>query len=235
MYRVKEDGRICGVLNDFDLSSCLSELEDDVSSTSLQRTGTPPFMAIDLLVDAGQSAPKHLYRHDLESFFYVMAVFTSRYTLQGPKHSKPRVEPRSDMQPLPFENWFQSEDFGTLRRLKREFILDGKDETRDKKIPMSAYVSPSFQGLVPWLHSIRSMFRLAFLARSTHRAEEDAWETRASNARERAKTERTARRKNLLPRPTFDDATLGNKVSYNLFMAEAADMTFYKPIDITYE
>ncbi|KAF8892836.1 hypothetical protein CPB85DRAFT_1440734 [Mucidula mucida] len=24
MYRVKEDGRICGVLNDFDLSSCLS-------------------------------------------------------------------------------------------------------------------------------------------------------------------------------------------------------------------
>ncbi len=61
MYRVKEDGCIYGILNNFDLSSLLLELKDNVSSTSLQRTGTPPFMAIDLLVDAGKTAPKHLY------------------------------------------------------------------------------------------------------------------------------------------------------------------------------
>ncbi len=142
MYWVKEDSCICGVLNNFDLSSFLSELKDNVSSTLLQRTGTPPFMAIDLLVDAGQSALKHLYWHDLESFFYVMVIFTSHYTLQVPKHSKPHVEARSDMEPLPFEDWFQTKDFGTLRRLKKEFI--NKDETCKKENPTSDNVSLSF-------------------------------------------------------------------------------------------
>ena len=34
------------------------------------RTGTGPFMALDLLRDG--SVPLHVYRHDLESFFYVL-------------------------------------------------------------------------------------------------------------------------------------------------------------------
>ena len=37
------------------------------------RTGTGPFMAIELLQQ--RSAPRHLYRHDLESFFWVLAWF----------------------------------------------------------------------------------------------------------------------------------------------------------------
>ncbi|KAH7325241.1 hypothetical protein B0J17DRAFT_633180 [Rhizoctonia solani] len=37
--------------------------------SSNHRTGTLPFMAIDLLVEV---PPAHLYRHDLESFFYVL-------------------------------------------------------------------------------------------------------------------------------------------------------------------
>ncbi|CAE6481567.1 unnamed protein product [Rhizoctonia solani] len=39
------------------------------SPSSNHRTGTLPFMAMDLLV---QVPPPHLYRHDLESFFYVL-------------------------------------------------------------------------------------------------------------------------------------------------------------------
>ena len=34
------------------------------------RTGTGPFMALDLLCDG--PVPLHVYRHDLESFFYVL-------------------------------------------------------------------------------------------------------------------------------------------------------------------
>ncbi|KAJ7086189.1 hypothetical protein C8R44DRAFT_539879, partial [Mycena epipterygia] len=65
MYRTK-NGQIFGVLNDFDLSLLIDA--DDLS-TSNQRTGTKPFMAIDLLVPQPLA---HRYRHDLESLFYVI-------------------------------------------------------------------------------------------------------------------------------------------------------------------
>ncbi|KAJ7934772.1 hypothetical protein B0H13DRAFT_2305222 [Mycena leptocephala] len=68
IYRYLNNGQIVGVLNDFDLSLLLSEIP---ASTSTQRTGTKPYMAIDLLVPA---PPFHLYRHDLESLFYIILL-----------------------------------------------------------------------------------------------------------------------------------------------------------------
>ncbi len=62
-------GRICGVLNDFDLSS----FRDSTSPSSKQRTGTRPFMAREFHENP-QAPPVHLYRHDLESLFYVMFI-----------------------------------------------------------------------------------------------------------------------------------------------------------------
>ncbi|KAF8500626.1 hypothetical protein BU17DRAFT_59032, partial [Hysterangium stoloniferum] len=40
-------------------------------------TGTRPFMSIDLMDPS--STVKHLYRHDLESFFHVLMFFTAHY------------------------------------------------------------------------------------------------------------------------------------------------------------
>ncbi|KAJ7505675.1 hypothetical protein B0H11DRAFT_1975613 [Mycena galericulata] len=65
-------GKMYGVLNDFDLAL---RLGDTTVSTSKQRTGTKPYMAIDLLVD---SPLTHLYRHDLESFLYVLVFLTCK-------------------------------------------------------------------------------------------------------------------------------------------------------------
>ncbi|KAG1893861.1 uncharacterized protein F5891DRAFT_985493 [Suillus fuscotomentosus] len=60
-----KDGKRIGVLNDYDLSS----LADDPGPRGNERTGTVPFMALDLLTKDGQQGKvKHLYRHDLESF-----------------------------------------------------------------------------------------------------------------------------------------------------------------------
>ncbi|QRV85648.1 hypothetical protein RhiJN_13666 [Ceratobasidium sp. AG-Ba] len=53
-------------LIDGDLGKSVKNLD---SPSSDHRTGTLPFMAIDLLV---AKPPKHMYRHDLESFFYVL-------------------------------------------------------------------------------------------------------------------------------------------------------------------
>ena len=60
----KSEQQVYGVLTDFDLSSWKKDLDDNYTRTSQQRTGTPPYMAQELL--QGLSTI-HLYRHDLES------------------------------------------------------------------------------------------------------------------------------------------------------------------------
>ncbi|KAG2096083.1 uncharacterized protein F5147DRAFT_393285 [Suillus discolor] len=71
-----KDGKRIGVLNDYDLSS----LADDPGPRGNERTGTVPFMALDLLTKDGQQGKvKHLYRHDLESFMWVFAWICLRY------------------------------------------------------------------------------------------------------------------------------------------------------------
>ncbi|KAG2125371.1 hypothetical protein DEU56DRAFT_892567 [Suillus clintonianus] len=69
-------GKLMGVLNDYDLSS----LADVVGPQGNERTGTVPFMALELLSPQGQRGEvKHLYRHDLESFMWVFAWVFLRY------------------------------------------------------------------------------------------------------------------------------------------------------------
>ena len=68
----KEGDKVYAVLNNFNLA-----VSADVKSTlSKQRTGTKPFMAIDLL---RPDPLVHMCRHDLESIFYVLVWITSRF------------------------------------------------------------------------------------------------------------------------------------------------------------
>ncbi|KAG2096091.1 uncharacterized protein F5147DRAFT_641740 [Suillus discolor] len=72
----RKNGRLIGVLNDYDLSS----LANALGHQGNERTGTVPFMALDLLTKEGQQGKvKHLYRHDLESFMWVFAWIFLRY------------------------------------------------------------------------------------------------------------------------------------------------------------
>ncbi|PFH45847.1 hypothetical protein AMATHDRAFT_8584 [Amanita thiersii Skay4041] len=73
MYR-KKDGKAYGVLLDLDMAIIIT-LEDRKPS-SKQRIGTLPYMACDLL---RPSPSKHVYRHDLESLFYIIFVLTTMY------------------------------------------------------------------------------------------------------------------------------------------------------------
>ena len=67
-----ETGDPVGVVNDFDLASWVNH-----STTNNDRTGTIPFMAIDLLQGGLESRVPRLYRHDLESFSWVLAYVTA--------------------------------------------------------------------------------------------------------------------------------------------------------------
>ena len=100
MYDRDEKRRVIGVLNDFDLS-IVSSLAEEFGT---ERTGTVPFMAIDLM-ERSDKPLVHLYgeflsscfsqqyltmivEYDVESFIYVLLWITRRY---GIKDGKVRV------------------------------------------------------------------------------------------------------------------------------------------------
>jgi hypothetical protein len=82
-------------LNDFDLT--LSVTPVTMELTSNKRTGTKPFMVIDLLKTL--LPPHHLYCHNLESFFYVFIFLTCRYH-EGTEVKDP-----------PFQSWLTRGDY----------------------------------------------------------------------------------------------------------------------------
>jgi hypothetical protein len=72
---VTEDGKL-GVLNDFDLVRC-AKLQP--ISKNQDRTGTIPFMALDLLTNEYWSGLiEREYRHDQESFIWILAYYFLR-------------------------------------------------------------------------------------------------------------------------------------------------------------
>jgi hypothetical protein len=65
-----------GVLNDYDLV----HLKSQPRPTGTERTGTRPFMALDLLTDEARDGKvERLYRHDCESFAWVLLWVCCRY------------------------------------------------------------------------------------------------------------------------------------------------------------
>lgn len=88
------------------------------------RTGTGPFMALDLL--ASGPAPAHLYRHDLESFFWVLVYFVATHNPE--RHT------------LGFISQWVNADLGAVGHSKRDFLLELSigDQVMSKKHPQYA-------------------------------------------------------------------------------------------------
>jgi hypothetical protein len=66
MYRRDEDGQVTGILSDFDLAVSMTR---SGKPSSVHRSGTAPFMALDLL---RPKACKQELEHDFESALYIM-------------------------------------------------------------------------------------------------------------------------------------------------------------------
>jgi hypothetical protein len=80
-----QEGDPKGFLIDLDMAS---KADSESNSGAFHRTGTREFMAIEVV---GRTA-RHTYRHDLESFFYVLLWICINYNSAG----KP-VKPRPDV------------------------------------------------------------------------------------------------------------------------------------------
>ncbi|KAF4583340.1 hypothetical protein EYR38_002090 [Pleurotus pulmonarius] len=140
MFRRGEDGNIQGVLNDFDLATPVREL--DKGPTSKQRTGTWPYLAIELLnPSTWLQPPRHLYRYDLESFFWVLLTLA--------------VDPeKSNVHNI--LQWSAC-SHAELYRYKSTFLSeDGIDTTP---------LQPRFEALSKWLIPLAYLFDAARMAR----------------------------------------------------------------------
>ena len=154
MYR-KVNGKICGVLMDYDLSSWTEKLTSDYAKTSQQRTGTPPFMAYELLKPDIDML--HLYRHDLESLFYIMLILATHYEVQAPgEGSGGGIGLREE---LPCRKWFDQQSYDDLSLSKEAFLKRSDDQLN---------LSPTFQVFGGWLESLRTAFRVGLRARDIY-------------------------------------------------------------------
>ncbi|PBK71602.1 hypothetical protein ARMSODRAFT_1016615 [Armillaria solidipes] len=153
MWRRTIDGHIRGVLNDFDLSS----LRDDPGASSFQHTGTLPYMAYDLLINnKNGQPPKHLYRHDVESVFYVILLFCCRYkVLARPTSSEP-APLNCEKVSSTFDDWYRL----------------GRATLKDKKIGFfmgdTPAVNSGFAAFQPWLDDLHQQFLDEHSARTSH-------------------------------------------------------------------
>lgn len=191
MCRYKtQDGKreVYGVLMDFDLSSWKEAPKGDDTRTPQERSGTPPYMARDLLMGISRT---HLYRHDLESLFYVMLLTATRHSIGIPEGWKWRrlvTREVSEYQKLPFYDWFDQSNYETLGALKGAFFYG----------MMPIDLSPDFQDFGEWLEDLQHCFAQGLVSRPRpQRRELPARSTR--------------------PRPApkaFDEETLGGCISY---------------------
>ncbi|KAF9642205.1 hypothetical protein BDM02DRAFT_3193689 [Thelephora ganbajun] len=99
----------------------------------------------------------HLYRHDVESIFYIMLILATHYDIQVPEEGKDggiKVQ-KGD---LYFQDWFETQNFKTLGRAKLDFFMDL--ETFE--------VSPPFKDFYNWLQKLQGSFALGFQAKGQH-------------------------------------------------------------------
>ncbi|KAJ3807773.1 hypothetical protein F5876DRAFT_47412, partial [Lentinula aff. lateritia] len=133
------DGKLYGVLNDFDLAAFH---DGSMPSTSKQRTGTKRFMARDLLEHPPQ---RHFYRHNLESFLYVLAFLTCDTSAPG-------------------------STLGTWIDLRMVALQDAKSNVLTlKRFPPQ---KPAFEGFDFWITLLGQLFTDGISKRKRHEDDE---------------------------------------------------------------
>ena len=187
---------MCGVLTDYDLSSWVSTLNPDYTKTSQQRTGTPPYMANGLL---DGTDVVHLYRHDVESLFYIMLILVTHYEIQAPAKEGGGLRVREGI--LRFQPWFELLDYDTLGEKKMGFFLSLK--------PFE--LSPSFKNFRSWLSGLRKVFNHGFMAKNRNRSSQVFGEQAEESSDE-----------DMTP---YDDETLGGHLTYSVFIRSARNLT----------
>lgn len=147
------DGKVKGVLNDWDMAKCVQDQKDQLLDSD-HGTGTPPFMAREFLraevtrtAEYRRSTP-HWFRHDLESLFYILIWAAIHYNIsQGTR----------DTHCHPFlKDW--TKDAARNAGSKTSFIVGGEEEEDG----LLEAVKPEFEQVAhEWILPLRSLFKRA--------------------------------------------------------------------------
>lgn len=108
MFKRGDDDQVVGVLIDWDLAAPLD-------SSSKHRTGGAAFMALELLENQGAQIT-HEYRHDLESFGWILIWCAFELEFDG------RVV-GFDKRYSYLKEWTDTTDWATLKSRKLDFVL----------------------------------------------------------------------------------------------------------------
>ncbi|KAJ3713741.1 hypothetical protein DFJ43DRAFT_1034217, partial [Lentinula guzmanii] len=186
------DDAVVGVLCDWDLSSAV---DDDgvvvTSSNATHRTGTYPFLATDLLAE---KPPVHLYRHDLESFFYILIWAGLHYSFDG-EAAKYHVHDEVKV-------WMDAGRHIDARKDKKSLILGARENAKH----VFDHFHPDFKPLVKqWVRPLWKLFRCAF--KKADRCENpDDFDSSADSDSSRGS------------HASFDNITLGGTLTFENFM-----------------
>lgn len=145
-----------GLLNDWDLSSLFEDGAAPPPVTQC-RTGTTPFMATELL-QSFINPPIHRYRHDLESFLYILIWAMVHYNLGNEELSilpDPKQPRRLPTHPV-LEEW-KGDNYRVNAARKIDFQM-----TMESRLSLFAAVQPAFKPLIDaWLDPLLSLFAQA--------------------------------------------------------------------------
>lgn len=112
MFR-RRSGRVLGVLNDWDLAAPEARSSP---ATSAHRTGTAAYMSLELLAHP-EKTPFHEYRHDLESFGWILVWCAFVLCFNG-------AEVAWKDQYAEIKTWFETTDWLAIKRAKHLFATE---------------------------------------------------------------------------------------------------------------
>jgi len=184
--------KVYGVLTDYDLSSWVASLKNNYAKTSQQRTGTPPYMAQELLRGTNDI---HLYRHDIESLFYIMLLTCARHKLDQSDEAKWSVVMREG--PLPYQDWFDERNYDKLGSLKGTFFTETP----------AIELSPTFEDIRQWLVHLQYRFSDGFEHKFSYKKRKERVGDSAGEL------------------PPFDDETLGGYINYSSLIEPICRLT----------
>ncbi|KAF9789685.1 hypothetical protein BJ322DRAFT_1105541 [Thelephora terrestris] len=151
MYRISEEPsaegkpsrRVYGVLTDYDLLSWMEHLKTNCGKTPQQQTGTPPYMAHELLMGASAT---HL-RHELANEKVESTTGPLQMVMRGGYR--------------PYQGWFKQQDYDILGSQKFAFFSSSS--------PIE--LSLCFKDFRAWLQPLQFQFMKSFSLKTSYVAD----------------------------------------------------------------
>ncbi|QRW05890.1 hypothetical protein RhiLY_04889 [Ceratobasidium sp. AG-Ba] len=138
-----------GFLSDVDLASILSLVRQTVTDIHSHRTGTPAFMAVDLLLAAKGQAITHTYLHDLESFFWVLLYAVAEHSEENDTPNQAALDLLKDLNKI---GW---RDLGQAKNSHLSEIQSGRYDIRCFGTVWANSLAPVIEEFARWVQSVR--------------------------------------------------------------------------------